>query len=54
MTKPNFASSHDWHIQLCCQRSWLHPPERAALDQGRNRQRPDLCPRTWCAIYRLL
>jgi len=21
MTKPNFASSHDWHVQLCCQRS---------------------------------
>jgi len=38
MTKPNFVSSHDWHVQLCCQRSWLHPPKRAALDQGRNRQ----------------
>ena len=25
MTKPNFASSHDWHVQLCCQRSQLHP-----------------------------
>jgi len=34
MTKPNFASSHDWHVQLCCQRSGLHPPKRAALDQG--------------------
>src|ERR1700679_949422 len=34
MTKPNFVSSHDWHVQLCCQRSGLHPPERAALDQG--------------------
>jgi hypothetical protein len=34
MTKPNSASSHDWHVQLCCQRSELHPPERAALDQG--------------------
>jgi hypothetical protein len=34
MTKPNSASSHDWHVQLCCQRSELLPPERAALDQG--------------------
>ena len=25
MTKPKFASSHDWHVQLCCQRSRLHP-----------------------------
>jgi hypothetical protein len=39
MTKPNFVSSHDWHVQLCCQRSGLHPPKRAALDQGRNRQK---------------
>jgi len=50
MTKPNFVSSHDWHVQLCCQRSELHPPKRAALDQGRNRHKPDLCPRTWCAV----
>ena len=34
MTKPNSASSHDWHVQLCCQRSELLPPKRAALDQG--------------------
>jgi hypothetical protein len=27
-------SSHDWHVQLCCQRSELHTPKRAALDQG--------------------
>jgi len=53
MTKPNFVSSHDWHIQLCCQRSWLHPPERAVSDQGLNRPKPDWCPRTWCAVFRL-
>jgi len=46
MTKPNFVSSHDWHVQLCCQRSELHPPKRAALDQGQNRHKPDLRPRT--------
>ena len=23
MTKPDFVSSHDWHVQLCCQRSEL-------------------------------
>jgi len=34
MTKPDFVSSHDWHVQLCCQRSELIPPKRAALDQG--------------------
>jgi hypothetical protein len=42
MTKPNFASSHDWHVQLCCQRSELHPPKRAALDQGTNRHKARL------------
>jgi hypothetical protein len=41
MTKPNSASSHDWHVQLCCQRSGLPPPKRAALDQGRTRPKPD-------------
>jgi len=51
MTKPNFVSSHDWHVQLCCQRSWLHPPERAALDQGLTRQSLGLRPRTWCAVF---
>jgi hypothetical protein len=34
MTKPNFVSSHDWHVQLCCQRSELFSPKRTALDQG--------------------
>ena len=34
MTKPDFVSSHDWHVQLCCQRSELLPPKRAVLDQG--------------------
>jgi hypothetical protein len=34
MTQPNFTSSHDWHVQLCCQRSGLHTPKRAVLDQG--------------------
>ncbi len=28
MTKPKFTSSHDWHVQLCCQRSLT----RSALD----------------------
>jgi hypothetical protein len=41
LTQPNFMSSHDWHVQLCCQRSYLHTPRRAVLDQGPT---PGRCP----------
>ena len=30
------ASSHDWHVQLCCQRSGQIRPKPSSLDQGRS------------------
>jgi len=48
MTQPKVVSSHDWHVQLCCQRSWLFSPKRTVLDQGPTLGKAaGLCPRTW-------
>jgi hypothetical protein len=31
ITQSNFVVSHDWHVQLCCQRSQPYTPKRKAL-----------------------
>ena len=51
LTKPKLASSHDWHVQLCCQRSVTDNRLGGPFGSRTQAHNAAMCPRTWCAAF---
>ena len=51
LIKPKLASSHDWHVQLCCQRSVTNNRLGGPFGSRTQAQNAAMCPRTWCAAF---